>query len=328
MSEAATSSGPWPGGGEGPLGIIGGSHLVEGPLPFDAHPLVVPTLRGEVSLLRGDGFVFLRRHGHGGDHPPHRIPHHAHALALEALGVRRVVAFCSVGGLRPDLIPGTVLVPDDYLSLHPPPTFAEDERLHVVPALDPALRQMLVEAARDALAGGGEPISVGGGRPGGGGAEGQGMGPQVGDGDGGAPKERASVPLPARTPAGGSAGSPDVRDGGVYAETRGPRFETRAEIRMLAAFADVVGMTGASEATLLQERGIASAILAIVDNLAHGVGTEPLTLEGWERQAARNGALARRILGGVLARWTGGGDGGSAPRSPGPGGPAAFRSAS
>ena len=40
-----------------------------------------------------------------------------------------------------------------------------------------------------------------------------------------------------------------VIDGGVYWETTGPRFETPAEIRLLASFADVVGMTVASECT-------------------------------------------------------------------------------
>ena len=42
-----------------------------------------------------------------------------------------------------------------------------------------------------------------------------------------------------------------VVDGGVYVETRGPRFETPAEIRWLATLGDIVGMTAASEATLI-----------------------------------------------------------------------------
>ncbi len=39
---------------------------------------------------------------------------------------------------------------------------------------------------------------------------------------------------------------------GVYVQTRGPRFETRAEVRFLATLGDVVGMTGADEATHMQ----------------------------------------------------------------------------
>jgi 5'-methylthioadenosine phosphorylase len=227
------------------LGILAGSSFLGEDLALDAAPETLPTSHGPVSLLVGETFVFLPRHGSGHPYrPPHRIPHHAHALALEALGVRRAVGLYSVGGLRPDFVPGTVVVPDDYLSMHPPPTFVEDERLHQVPLLDPHLRAALARIARqtDAV----------------------------------------------------------VRDGGVYAETRGPRFETRAEVRFLGHHAHVVGMTGASEATLLQERGLAFAMLAIVDNLAHGVGESPLSMEAYEARRRANGTLARSLFQGVL----------------------------
>ena len=49
-----------------------------------------------------------------------------------------------------------------------------------------------------------------------------------------------------------------VVPGGVYACFDGPRFETRAEIRMAAAAgATVVGMTGVPEVVLANERGLA-----------------------------------------------------------------------
>jgi 5'-methylthioadenosine phosphorylase len=59
--------------------------------------------------------------------------------------------------------------------------------------------------------------------------------------------------------------TPDAHKG-VYVQTRGPRFETRAEVRFLATLGEVVGMTGADEATHCQERGIAYAMLCMVDN--------------------------------------------------------------
>jgi 5'-methylthioadenosine phosphorylase len=202
----------------------------------------------------GDGFVFLRRHGEVGYRPPHRIPHHAHVLAFEMLGVRRAAGLASTGALRGSLRPGQVIVPDDYISWQPPPTFAADEYLHIVPALDPAVRDLLIRAARDA--------------------------------------------------AGDSATAPAVTDGGVYVETRGPRFETAAEVRMLAQYADVVGMTVASEATLMQERGIAYAVLCIVDNYANGIGPTPLTLDAFRAQLARNADLAREILARIIRTCT------------------------
>jgi 5'-methylthioadenosine phosphorylase len=130
------------------LGIVGGSGFLEGPLLEDVEATPIETPRGEAHVFLGEGFALLLRHGHGVYHPPHRIPHHAHVLALESLGVEKVVGLNSVGSLKAELGPGTVVVPDDYLSLHPPPSFApENERLHIVPALDAGMRAFLVAAA-------------------------------------------------------------------------------------------------------------------------------------------------------------------------------------
>ncbi len=77
-----------------------------------------------------------------------------------------------------------------------------------------------------------------------------------------------------------SAGQP-IRDGGVYACFEGPRFETRAEIRLAAlAGADVAGMTGVPEVTLAAEAGLRYAAVSLVVNPATGVGdaTEPITM--------------------------------------------------
>jgi 5'-methylthioadenosine phosphorylase len=229
------------------LGIIAGSAFLEGGPPPGTAPRHVETDRGEVRVHVADDFLFLRRHGEGDTYrPPHRVRHHAHALALEQLGAERAVGLCSVGALHREIELGTAVVPEDYLSLRAPPTFAGDQRLHVVPELDGELRRLLLEVARE----------VGG----------------------------------------------PVRDGGVYAETAGPRFETRAEVRMLADYADVVGMTAGSEATLCQERGIRYAALGIVDNHAHGVAGEELSLEAFEEKQAENRGRARAALRGLVDR--------------------------
>ncbi len=80
----------------------------------------------------------------------------------------------------------------------------------------------------------------------------------------------------------------ELVDGGVYWQTIGPRFETAAEIRLIAAHADVIGMTAASEAVLARELGIAYAGICIVDNLANGIAETPLTMEEFEAGARRN----------------------------------------
>ena len=91
-----------------------------------------------------------------------------------------------------------------------------------------------------------------------------------------------------------------LRDGGVYWQTIGPRFESPAEIRLLAAHADLVGMTIASECVLAGELRIAYAAVCVVDNLANGVGDTPLTMAEFQAGAAANRTLLIGALDAVL----------------------------
>jgi 5'-methylthioadenosine phosphorylase len=79
-------------------------------------------------------------------------------------------------------------------------------------------------------------------------------------------------------------------DGGVYTQTRGPRFETPAEVRALARIGDLVGMTIAAECILSKELGLAYAAVCVVDNLANGLDATPLTLEQFQAAVAGNRA--------------------------------------
>jgi 5'-methylthioadenosine phosphorylase len=88
-------------------------------------------------------------------------------------------------------------------------------------------------------------------------------------------------------------GQLELRDGGVYAQAPGPRFETPAEVRMLARDAEVVGMTVAAEAILAREAGLAYAAVCTVDNLANGLEAEPLDVG--EYHAARD-RLAPKLV--------------------------------
>ncbi|MFI5358229.1 MAG: purine phosphorylase, partial [Opitutales bacterium] len=54
-----------------------------------------------------------------------------------------------------------------------------------------------------------------------------------------------------------------------------PRFETKAEIKIVQHWGDVIGMTAAHEADLCGELGLRYNSLALVDNYANGLeGTE------------------------------------------------------
>jgi 5'-methylthioadenosine phosphorylase len=97
-------------------------------------------------------------------------------------------------------------------------------------------------------------------------------------------------------------GGSELRDGGVYWQAIGPRFETPAEIRLMAAHADVVGMTVGAECVIAGELGLQYAALCMVDNLANGLGPEILDVAAIERDRADNAAVLRDGLAGVLPR--------------------------
>ncbi len=85
---------------------------------------------------------------------------------------------------------------------------------------------------------------------------------------------------------------------GVYWQSAGPRFETAAEIAMLAVHAHVVGMTVASECVVAGELGIAHAAICVVDNMANEAGPAPLTVEEFE---AGRKANRQRLVDGLDA---------------------------
>lgn len=91
-------------------------------------------------------------------------------------------------------------------------------------------------------------------------------------------------------------------DGGVYWQSPGPRLESRAEVRMIAAHADVVGMTVASECVVAGELGLRYAALCVVDNLANGLGERELSLDEIERNRAVNRDELEAVIAAILPR--------------------------
>ncbi|WP_027345486.1 S-methyl-5'-thioadenosine phosphorylase [Hamadaea tsunoensis] len=101
------------------LAVIGGSGLYA--LLEDAVEQKVDTPFGDPSdvvtmaTVGGRDVAFLPRHGRDHRFPPHRINYRANLWALRSLGVRQILAPCAVGGLRPELGPGTFVLPDQVL---------------------------------------------------------------------------------------------------------------------------------------------------------------------------------------------------------------------
>ena len=103
------------------LGIIGGSglnriaELVNPRRVAMATPYGEPSAALTVGSLNGAAVVFLARHGDGHTIAPHRINYRANIQALHAQGVREVIAVATVGGIRDELAPGTLVVPDQII---------------------------------------------------------------------------------------------------------------------------------------------------------------------------------------------------------------------
>jgi 5'-methylthioadenosine phosphorylase len=217
----------------GRLAVIGGHSIMDTGFPAGGERREIETPAGRVEVSDADSFVALQRHGLGPYTQPDAIDHEANLRAVVEAGCDRVLAICSVGGLRRELGVGTMLAPDDFVALHLGLSTFDDERGHRVPAIHPQWRRAVVEAWSAA----------------------------------------SDVPL---------------GDGGVYWQTIGPRLETAAEIRLIAAHADVVGMTLGSECVVAGELELPYAAICVVDNLANGVAEQPLSAAEIRAGAAEN----------------------------------------
>lgn len=93
-----------------------------------------------------------------------------------------------------------------------------------------------------------------------------------------------------------------IHTGKIYVQMRGPRFETRAEIRVIRHWGDVVGMTMASEADLSQEAGIGYNSFCMIDNYAHGLTDDVLTDEAFRRIVESNQARVNSLVRHFLTR--------------------------
>ena len=103
------------------LAIIGGSGLTRLQGLEIGRQEAVRTPYGEASaplvhgLLGDRELVFLPRHGAAHTIPPHRVNYRANLWALRHVGVERVVAVAAVGGIRDDMKPGSIAVPDQII---------------------------------------------------------------------------------------------------------------------------------------------------------------------------------------------------------------------
>jgi 5'-methylthioadenosine phosphorylase len=143
------------------LGVIGGSGLYAIDGLTDVEELVLDTPFGRPSdtivrgRLGGTVVCFLPRHGRGHRFTPSEVPYRANIHAMKQLGVGWILSVSAVGSLREEIVPGHVVLPDQFIDrtyLRAPSFFGEGCVAHVGFG-DPVcetLRGMLREAATDA----------------------------------------------------------------------------------------------------------------------------------------------------------------------------------
>lgn len=145
------------------LAIIGGSGLTQLSNMADVRREVARTPYGEPSgaltfgRMCDEPVVFLARHGYGHTIPPHLVNYRANIWALKQAKVKGILSVASVGSIRDDMPPGTLLVPKQIIDYtwgrqH---TFFEGggtpvRHVDFTHPYDEALRQRLLAAARAA----------------------------------------------------------------------------------------------------------------------------------------------------------------------------------
>lgn len=103
------------------LAIIGGTGLTTLANLNITRRLVVRTPYGDPSgaltfgEINGNEVVFLARHGYGHTIAPHEINYRANIWALAQQGLSGIMSVASVGGIRGDLAPGTLIVPSQVI---------------------------------------------------------------------------------------------------------------------------------------------------------------------------------------------------------------------
>ncbi len=211
------------------------------PIEVAIHtPFGEPAAAITVGELAGRTIAFLPRHGRHHDYAAHRVPFRANVWAMASLGVRALIGPCSCGSLQPELHPGDFVVVDQLVDR----TWGRSDTFHDVGAPD--------------------------GAPG---SEGSVHHQEFAD-----PYDHdlRQVLITAARQSGVT-----VHDSGTMVVINGPRFSTRAESAWYRQMGwSVVNMTGAPEAVLAAEAGLAYATVALVTDYDAGVdGHPPVTMD-------------------------------------------------
>jgi 5'-methylthioadenosine phosphorylase len=226
------------------VAFISGTSIVNSDLFASWDVRTIDTPYGPVTYKAHGDKVLINRHGYGFPKPPHSINYRANIRGLADLGFTDIVSLNSVGSLKPDLAPGTIVSCSDYVCFQQGPvTFFDDE----LKGGAPGIANNLIPLIREQLA-------------------------------------NEFTILPDK----------------VYVQMRGPRFETKAEIRVVKNWGDVVGMTAAHEADLCSEIALRYNSLAIIDNYANGLEGSEIDFSKFKDLVKENQAKVNRLFSRLL----------------------------
>lgn len=146
---------------QGNIAIVGGTGFEQLPAEIFAEPLEVQTRFGPARILsvsfnyiEPHKLYFLSRHGTEHGTAPHQINYRANIAALAERGVTAIFASNAVGSLRTDLLPGSLVLLDDFIDFtrgRPQTYYAENMAWRHVDFSQPysaRLRGAVREAAR------------------------------------------------------------------------------------------------------------------------------------------------------------------------------------
>lgn len=103
------------------IGVIGGSGLYEMEGLEQVAEITIDTPFGKPSdayitgVLKGTRMVFLPRHGRGHRLLPSEVNYRANIYGMKQLGVERIISVSAVGSLREEIVPGHIVIPDQFI---------------------------------------------------------------------------------------------------------------------------------------------------------------------------------------------------------------------
>ena len=141
------------------IGLIGGSGLykIEGITLRKTKkvqtPFGKPSDSYKIGAISEREIVFLPRHGEQHSIPPHRVNYRANVWGFRELGVERIISISAVGGISPQLEPGTIVVPDQIIDMtsNREATFHEGDNAVHIDFTEPYCREMrrsIIEARK------------------------------------------------------------------------------------------------------------------------------------------------------------------------------------